>query len=89
MPSVSPGRGCRVVMDTECFSRGSAARSAFAMVDFPAPEGAEMTKQTPRRETGEGGEGGCPLRIIAAFMAPASQFPAPYSGTQNPAGEPF
>ncbi|GBO80607.1 hypothetical protein AA0242T_1309 [Acetobacter aceti NRIC 0242] len=68
MPSVSPGRGARVVMETECFRRGSAARKALAMVDFPAPDGAEMTRQTPRRVMGDGTV--VPVRVISAFVPP-------------------
>ncbi|MFP2871608.1 hypothetical protein ACLEIY_05045 [Acetobacter tropicalis] len=35
--------------ETEWRNWGSEARKALAMVDFPAPDGAEITKQTPRR----------------------------------------
>ncbi|MFT8369071.1 hypothetical protein [Acetobacter papayae] len=38
-----------MVTDTECRSRVSEARKALAIVDFPAPEGADMTKHTPLR----------------------------------------
>lgn len=38
------------------------------MVDFPAPEGAEITKQTPRRLTDAAAD--FPSEIMAAVFAP-------------------
>ena len=48
-PSISPGRGARVVADTEKRIVGSQSRSRAAKVDLPAPEGEDRMMRSPRR----------------------------------------
>ena len=43
-PSASPGRGARVVAETECTTWLAAGWTSAMTVPFPAPEGPEMTK---------------------------------------------
>src|SRR5262245_60031121 len=48
MPSTSLRRGCRVVADTECRSRGANASTARAIsLDFPLPAGPETIISGP------------------------------------------
>src|SRR5262245_12086169 len=49
MPSASPGRGLRVVTDTDMRRPGSAATRRRASVVLPAPEGEDSTSSIPRR----------------------------------------
>src|SRR3989337_3036437 len=49
MPSISPGRGSRVVTDTDMVMFLSAARSLRDRVVLPAPEGDDMTSSRPLR----------------------------------------
>src|SRR5690606_5680184 len=42
-PSVSPGRGGRVVTDTESHTSGRRRRSSLTTVLFPTPEGPDRT----------------------------------------------
>jgi hypothetical protein len=53
-PSTSPGRGVRVVAETEKRTRGSCSKS-LQSVDLPLPDGPEMTIICPRR--------GAPVRL--------------------------
>src|SRR5580692_8803372 len=47
MPSRSPGRGARVVADTEYLRRSWRTRSPSTSVSFPAPEGPDTTNNRP------------------------------------------
>src|SRR5947209_1670361 len=49
MPSISPGRGGRVVTEIEYARPGTRSRTSRHSVVLPAPEGAETTKSEPRR----------------------------------------
>src|SRR5260370_36153647 len=60
-PSTSPGRGARVVADTEYARSGMHSRASRQSVVLPAPDGAETTKSVPRR----------PRRAPALFRAAA------------------
>src|SRR5262245_66209502 len=48
-PSISPGRGGRVVTDTEYARSGTRSRISRHNVVLPAPDGAETTNSVPRR----------------------------------------
>src|SRR5690606_40517562 len=48
-PSVSPGRGARVVTDTESHTSGWWARSSLTTVLLPTPEGPERTDRKSTR----------------------------------------
>src|SRR5437870_8237676 len=48
-PSISPGRGGRVVTDTEYARSVSRSRTSRHSVVLPAPDGAETTNSVPRR----------------------------------------
>src|SRR5262245_39715554 len=47
-PSRSPGRGCRVVCETEKRRSGTRASTRCSTVDFPVPEGPETTIRLAR-----------------------------------------
>src|SRR5437899_7368372 len=49
MPSISPGRGGRVVTEIEYARPGTRSRISRHSVVLPAPEGAETTNSVPRR----------------------------------------
>lgn len=56
MPSVSPGRGARLVADTENLSGVEPSSSIeLIIVDFPVPEGADTTMILPDIGVGEFG----------------------------------
>ena len=46
-PLVSPGRGGRVVVETDNSQPGWRAKKAFTRLDFPAPEGAAIISSRP------------------------------------------
>src|SRR5882724_2154360 len=48
-PSISPGRGGRVVTETEYARSGTRSRISRHSVVLPAPDGAETTNNVPRR----------------------------------------
>src|SRR5882672_8459326 len=48
-PFTSPGRGARVVAETEYARSGMHSRASRQSVVLPAPDGAETTKSVPRR----------------------------------------
>src|SRR3989442_8024689 len=48
-PSISPGRGGRVVTETEYDRSGTRSRISRHSVVLPAPDGAETTNSVPRR----------------------------------------
>jgi hypothetical protein len=51
-PCFSPTRGARVVYETEKQIPGEAAIRRLTSVDFPDPEGADITKMLPRTTGG-------------------------------------
>src|SRR4030081_1690763 len=54
MPSRSPGRGGRVVAETESSSPGTRSSRPRISVPFPTPEGPVMTKTCPTWDEGRG-----------------------------------
>jgi hypothetical protein len=47
LPSTSPGRGVRVVVDKDNFNPASSFSNALTREDFPAPEGATIINMLP------------------------------------------